>query len=273
MDFQLSLFDEPASPLDIADVKDTIFTITWNIANPSLERAKDQWAWVSGLGANVIILSEVKASQGCSYLQHQFEKAGYAVFNETTSDNKYGVMVAVYGFECNKINLGLDYLKSRVAGIEINTFLGKIAIVGLYVPSRGNKEMRNVEKSNFQNQISTYLKNNKSDQIIIGGDLNVVPRNHEPHYPVFGEWEYTFYEDFEKACLMDVFTFKNRDKADHTWFSKDGNGFRFDFLFVSDLLTKNLSYAEHLHDARTLRLSDHSAVAMKLNAADSSFKL
>lgn len=265
MNFQSTIFDiANEQPLKVADSLDTIFAVTWNVANPSLERAREQWTWLSQVGANILILSEIKASQGCDYLHYKLKEAGYNVFNETTNNDSYGVILAIKGFKFTKIDLGFNYLKSRVISVEIDTFLGKIVVIGLYIPSRGNKEMRNVEKNNFQNQISSFLKCHKLNIVIIGGDLNVVPRNHTPHHPVFGEWEYAFYEDFGKAKLIDAFAYFTSGRSDHTWFSRDMNGFRFDFLFISEKIVNKLSYCDHLHEPRTSKLSDHSAVAIKL---------
>jgi exodeoxyribonuclease-3 len=267
MSFQFSIFDAiNEQSHEVVDSENTIFVATWNLANPSLERAREQWGWLSSLGANILILSEIKVSQGCDYLQYQLQEAGYSVFNETTSTDNYGVIVAVKGFDCKRMDLGLNYLKSRVVGVEIDTFLGNVGIVGLYVPSRGSKEMRNVEKSNFQKQISDFLQKHTIDRLIIGGDLNVIPRNHVPFYSVFGEWEYSFYDDFRKAKLVDAFIHSTLDKnPDHTWFSKDGNGFRFDFLFVSETILNNLNHSEHIHEPRISKLSDHSVVTLRLD--------
>jgi len=95
-----------------------------------------------------------------------------------------------------------------------------------------------------------------------------VPRNHNPFYSVFGEWEYTFYDDFIAAKLIDAFAYIAPSAIDYTWFSRDGNGFRFDFIFISADILANLTYASHIHEPRINKLSDHSAVAIKLTAND-----
>jgi exodeoxyribonuclease III len=268
MNIQTSLFDDLyKKKLTIVDSNISLFAVTWNVANPSLERAKRQWEWLSGLGANIIILTEIRTSEGCCYLQNELESSGYKVFNETKGEDKYGVLVAIYGFECKKMQLEIDYLKSRVVGVSIETFLGDIAVVGLYVPSRGKKEIRNVEKRNFQAHISAFLKRANFQKAIIGGDFNVIPRNHNPHYPIFGEWEYQFYDDFINANLIDTYEHLNKEQPEYTWFSREGNGFRFDFLFISACSLECLNYSSHLHYPRENKLSDHSAVALKISTS------
>lgn len=262
MAFQFSMFDN-VSLIEGANPNDTILLLTWNVANPSIERARAQWVWLAGTGANVIVLTEIKASIGCEYLHHQLKINGYKVFNETRKEDSYGVLVAVKDFQCDKIDLGLNYLKSRACSIKLNTFLGEIVILGLYVPSRGNKSMRNVEKAQFQTQISEFIKTHSIENLIVAGDLNVVPRDHDPVYSVFGEWEYLFYESFINAKLIDTFAHSSQ-RSDHTWFSRGGNGFRFDFIFVSTGIIKNLRYSNHEHFPRTSELSDHSAVTIEL---------
>jgi len=161
MVYQPSLFEVSDNSTKKIDCHPkTIFLLTWNVANPSLVRAKEQWLWLESVQANVIILTETKVSEGCSYLYFKLKNAGYELFSETYEDDKYGVLVAVRGFEVSKINLNLhlEYLKSRIVSVEVKSFLGKILIIGLYVPSRGNKEMRNVDKSNFQKTNFEILK-------------------------------------------------------------------------------------------------------------------
>ena len=80
-------------------------------------------------------------------------------------------------------------------------------ILGVYVPSRGPKERRNIDKMKFQSELANALPRlaGKEEHCIVAGDLNVLERDHRPHYTVFGEWEYRFYESFLQNGLIDAY--------------------------------------------------------------------
>jgi len=82
-----------------------------------------------------------------------------------------------------------------------------VGLLGLYVPSRGPQQRRNENKRACQNTVTTALPGflaRFGGPVIVAGDLNVEP-GHRPHLPVFGAWEYAFYESFLNAGLTDAY--------------------------------------------------------------------
>jgi exonuclease III len=110
----------------------------------------------------------------------------------------------------------------------------------------------------------------ETENIILGGDLNVVERGHIPHYHVFGEWEYAFYESFLKFGLADAYRTLHPDTQDYSWFGKEGDGYRFDHLFVSRNLVKYISECHYIHIPRVSKLGDHSAMYLTIGMKPSS---
>jgi exodeoxyribonuclease-3 len=53
--------------------------LTFNIGNPSPERAQRQLAWLARRDEHVLVLTETKASAGCQLLAGAFTAAGYHV--------------------------------------------------------------------------------------------------------------------------------------------------------------------------------------------------
>src|SRR3989344_6606477 len=51
----------------------------WNIANPSIERAKKQAEWIQKRADDFFILTEAKGSEGCIFLKKYFQAYGYNV--------------------------------------------------------------------------------------------------------------------------------------------------------------------------------------------------
>jgi exodeoxyribonuclease-3 len=166
------------------------------------------------------------------------------------------------------ISLPCAILPHRAASIRCSTAAGTVLIVGLYVPSRGPIERRNVDKRAFQDQVAKMLplwqQAGDAQYLIIGGDLNVIEREHKPAYPLFGEWEYAFYEAFANHGLIDAYKHQHPRTQEHSWFGRAGDGYRFDHFFVSNAVVSRLRTCVYHHDARQNGLSDHSAMYLHL---------
>jgi len=242
--------------------------LTWNISNPSLSRACKQLEWLASTKANVIILTEARRSEGCTFLRDGLENMGFSVFFPALAHDKYCVLMAEKGFSGKARPLGLSFLPERIQAVRLPTFLGELTVVGMYVPSRGPRERRNVDKRRFQNQIISLLtsmyKSGTTNSLVAGGDLNVIPPDHEPSYSIFGDWEYQFYNAFLKAGLIDAYKLVNPGGQEHSWLGRQGDGYRFDHLFLSHGLSSNVHGCGYCHEPRISELSDHSALHLCL---------
>jgi hypothetical protein len=65
--------------------------LTFNIGNPSPERAQRQLAWLARRDEHVLVLTETKASAGCRLLVGAFTAAGYHV--TYPEPGEYGTMI------------------------------------------------------------------------------------------------------------------------------------------------------------------------------------
>jgi exodeoxyribonuclease III len=254
---------------DVREASSLVKILNWNIRNPSPGRARKQAEWLLQTHAEIIILTEARHSDGGRFLCDWLASYGFNIFFPHFSERDYGVIVATRGFDCQNLELGLDFLPYRSVCIECKTQIGDVEILGLYVPSRGAQERRNFDKKKFQEQITDWLYTNSNEKVnrnmIITGDLNVIERNHWPSYPLFGDWEYEFYESFLHCHLMDAYRLVHPTTQDYSWFGRKGCGYRFDHFFVSDGLSQQIIDCSYLHDAREKDLSDHSSMLLTLS--------
>lgn len=243
-----------------------IFSIfCWNIANPSEERAGKQATWLKKRPEDILILTEVKQSQGCLFIEKYLKVFGYNFIFPKPIDNEYGVMVVSKKHELtttpffNKIT----YLQSRIASVKING----LEIVAVYIPSRGFDEgERALKKKNFiDNLLIAFQRDNSANKRIFCGDFNIVEPNHIPFYKYFHDWEYNFYRDLsEKYQMRDIFRLLHPDTQEHSWFGHSGNGYRYDHCFVSNNIISSVKECYYLHEPRENNLSDHSALIVEL---------
>jgi exonuclease III len=244
--------------------------LTWNIQNPSLKRATEQADWIVGKGADIVLLTEAKHSEGCKYIQDWLESYGYKTVMPPTEHDDYCVIVAVKGLPMQVREPRIRLFPQRAVTVGIQTILRTMTVMGVYVPSRGPIERRNIDKRRFQSELTAVIKGlertEEAETLIIGGDLNVIERKHNPHYAVFGEWEYTFYDAFGECGLVDAYRLKYPTKNEYSWYGKVGDGYRFDHMFVSKNVASCVSDCSYIHDVRTAKLSDHSAMCLEIVA-------
>ncbi|MFH1392719.1 MAG: endonuclease/exonuclease/phosphatase family protein [bacterium] len=237
--------------------------LCWNIANPSVERAGKQALWLKQRPEDILLLTEAKHSKGCIFLERYLQAFGYNVVFPKPEEEEYGVMaVSKNKLKPTDFSKLIKYLPSRVVSVESN----RLEIIGVYAPSRGFDEgERLVKKKRFLEGLSNALdKSGSPTRRIFCGDLNVLEPNHIPYYDYFKNWEYDFYRDLAKHQLIDVFRDLHPDTEEHSWFGRSGAGYRYDHSFVSDDLKSAVKECYYLHEPRETKLSDHSAMVLKL---------
>lgn len=232
--------------------------------------------WLVGTGADVLVLTEVSADESGDVLARLLADDGFAVvLPKPAAHDRYRVLLAVRGgAEPVSVDVGVGSMGHRCVAARVALSTVEIGVVGLYVPSRGPRERRNEDKRLFQERVTTALPTiekalDTDGPVVIAGDLNVVEPAHDPHYAVFGQWEYDFYRAFGQAGFDDAFRITRPAGMDYSWFGRplaDGmrNGYRIDHAFVSRTHVAAVTDCHYDHSVRTAGLSDHSALVVTL---------
>ncbi|MFF4988261.1 endonuclease/exonuclease/phosphatase family protein [Streptosporangium saharense] len=236
--------------------------LTLNVQHANPARTRRQADWLAGQDADVLVLTEV--TPGGHTLTQALEERGFTV-HMGDGGGDYLTVIASRTGKQEPAEVRPTHLPHRCAAVRLHTDEGfTVGVVGLYVPSRGPQERRNVDKRAFQDAVAALLPRLADDlavsgPIVIAGDLNVVEPGHQPHHAVFGAWEYAFYDAFGAAGYTDAFRHCHPETIDHSWYGRrSGDGYRFDHLFCSSAdAVRTCSY---LHEPRTSGLSDHAAM-------------
>jgi len=239
--------------------------LCWNIGNPSPERAARQAEWLEQRLEDLLVLTEAKGSRGCGHLRDRLAATGRQVVHAPLEERGYGVIVAGMP-PCRALPspaLPLQ-LSNRIAVVCAGSFLGDVKAVAVYAPTRDRKATKGRKRA-FLEQTLRYLSADRPHRrYIVLGDLNVVEPGHVPHYAVFRRWEYGFYTSLGRLGLQDAFRLKHPTAQAHSWVGKTGNGYRFDHCFVGPALVPHLYDCSYLEGPRLGRLSDHSALLLRL---------
>ncbi|MGH3869998.1 MAG: endonuclease/exonuclease/phosphatase family protein [Pseudonocardiaceae bacterium] len=250
--------------------------LTWNVQHANAARTHQQAVWLATSDlADVLVLTEVAAGRSGQSLARWLEDFGYTVYlPDPGEDDRYRVLLACRTGVLDPVDVGIKVLPHRCIAARIKLPDTQLAIVGLYVPSRGPQEKRNVAKRAFQDAVAAALAEfagrlDATGPVVITGDLNVVEPDHDPHYSVFGTWEYDFYCAFEENGFADAFRIRQPHGMDYSWFGRPSaegkrNGYRFDHTFVTAAHSGGIRDCRYLHAIRQSGLSDHSAMTLTL---------
>ncbi|TCO43798.1 endonuclease/exonuclease/phosphatase family protein [Actinocrispum wychmicini] len=252
--------------------------VTCNVQRASISRARRQAAWLVGVGAEVLVLTEVSADESGDVLARLLVDAGFGVLlPKPASHDRYRVLLASRDAEPTCVDVGADSMGHRCVAARVSLPAGVVGVAGLYVPSRGPRERRNQDKRAFQDRVAAILPDvekalDVAGPVVVAGDLNVVEPAHDPRYAVFGMWEYDFYRAFGRAGFEDAFRIMEPVKMDYSWFGRPSaegqrNGYRFDHAFVSGAHRAAVIECRYDHSVRTAGLTDHSALTLTLDVS------
>jgi exodeoxyribonuclease-3 len=243
--------------------------LVFNAQHASPGRARRQAEWIAAQErADALVISEVGSGPGGAALIGALTDGGYpSVLAPGPSFAGYGTVLASRAAALTVVPSGIGVLPDRGLAAAFTLAGQRIALLGLYVPSRGPKERRNEDKRAFQRAVTMALPGflaRFGGPVIVAGDLNVVEPGHIPHHAVFGDWEYGFYRSFADAGLTDAYRPLHPDAAGHSWFGRSGQGCRFDHAFVTTRHDGLIRSCRYLQEPRELGLTDHAAMAVSL---------
>ncbi|MFD8560644.1 endonuclease/exonuclease/phosphatase family protein [Streptosporangium canum] len=237
--------------------------LTWNVQHASPARTRRQAEWLAAQDADVLVLTEV--APGGHALTQALDDHGFIVHPADGAGDYLTLVASRIGKQQPVPEIRPSHLPHRCVAVRLHLDEGpSVGVVGLYVPSRGPQERRNVDKRAFQDAVAKLLPTLADDlavtgPVVITGDLNVVDPGHRPHHAVFGRWEYDFYTAFTDAGYGDAFRHLHPDTVDHSWYGRrSGAGYRFDHTFCSPIGAVTTCF--YLHQPRTTGLSDHAAM-------------
>lgn len=208
-----------------------------------------------------------KTAQAVGLLADAFRVAGYHVSYPQPDPGDYGVMI-VSRIQAHSVDFGdqIGYLPSRAAAVTLPAPTGPIQVIGAYVPSRDASIEKTQRKRKWLAECTAALSRLERQQpTIFLGDLNVIEPGHQPRYKFFAPFEYNFYRQLTDSYgLIDAFRALHPATIQHSWVGRTGDGYRYDHAHCSGDLATKLVCCDYLHQTRIDRLSDHSALSIRL---------
>lgn len=243
--------------------------LTINIGAASKVRAENQLEWLLERPEEVLILTETSGGPGTALILDHFRSIGHEVIHAVDPTRDRGV--ALISRIPVRRQLDTEFagvtIPARIAAAELDTDPGTI-VLGMYVPSRDSTVEKVEKKRAFLASILsclTALPAAVRDNLVIGGDYNVISRRHIPQYPQFMPFELDFLDELERLGLVDAHEHSASGTQVHTWVGRTADGYRYDYFHVGAGLAGRIRNLEHLHEVRGAgALTDHSAVTLGL---------
>jgi exodeoxyribonuclease III len=228
-----------------------ITILSWNILQGGGSRLQSQLASIATAKPTICVFSEYRNNESGNALRLGLLKLGYRhqhVSNAKRDDNSVIIasMIPFSGELYPKADL--EFSQNMVAA-HFDAF----SVLGLYLPHKKH------------HALFDYIQNSiiKSDQhFILTGDFNSGINGIDQVGNSF------WYEDkmklFPKFNYADCFRYKNGDVQEYSWYSHQGNGYRYDHTYVHDDLLPIIKECKYLHAWRQDGLSDHSPMWIEI---------
>lgn len=225
--------------------------LTLNVGAASVQRAERIAGWLLGQEVvDTIVLTETTAGSGSRYLYNRLLGAGYFVDCQWPHGDR-GAMLATSTSIAMPVRSMLPW---RSPAAVVPALDGDVTVIGLYGPSRSVKNR--LRKETFFASMLDWLKCLGRDRLVLAGDYNAIPRDHEPRHVGFRDFEYDFHDGLAelglRAAHFDI------DPQPHSWYGRSGAGYLYDYLHLGPGLAAD--HCDYLQEPRELGISDHAAV-------------
>lgn len=226
--------------------------VTLNLRFGGEDRTSSILTYLIYQNADFLVLGEYQDNENGQKIKETLKMEGFSY--KTSCDDLLGVLVA------SKHPFTLIKQERRIVGIELSDY--PLRILGVYVPT-GSKDQR--FKDAVWQKILKFADENKDIPCIISGDFNSCTKDDSMNHTHYNA------DDLRKLTSLGWIDswakYKNDDMERYTWYSSYGNGFRFDYAFISPELGKQIDSVDVYHDSKKREegMSDHSPLIMEFS--------
>lgn len=240
--------------------------LTLNIQATALPRARLLWDWLSRRSEDVFLLTETSTGPGSRFLADQARQAGNLVIHQPQPGERGCMLISRIPAEpCPALTAGVSG-PGRAVAVTLPGY-DHLTVLGIYVPSSDRAPDKVARKQTFLTTLLTAisrLPQGTRDRLVVGGDYNVITRDHQPAYRGFLPFEYAMLDTLRDLGLVDAHEHRHPGEQAHSWIGRSGNGYCFDYIHLGPALIPELRECNYLHEPRHQRLTDHAAVTVTL---------
>lgn len=224
--------------------------LSWNIQAGGGSRVRGILRFIAQQNAQIVVLSEFRNNASGAFLRQKLLEMKYQFQFVSLPESDTNSVLIASKLPCNSRlfnNHEKEYGHSVIAA-DFDAF----HLYGVYLPHKKKHKLFPVLQKEIEKQTPA----------LIMGDFNTGKNFIDQKGDSF--WYTSELSSLEKAGMKDAFRHVQGDVESYSWFSHQGNGFRYDHVYVSDDLLPVVKNCDYIHKAREEKLSDHSPMILQL---------
>ncbi len=224
--------------------------LSWNIQQGGGSRVKSILDFLATQTAQIIILSEFRNNKNGIFIRNKLLEQGYSFqFTSLTATDTNSVLIASQ-LPCSSTiyrDKKIDFDHSIVCA-EFEAF----KCFGVYLPHK--------KKHSLFDLLHVEVQDKKPS--IIAGDFNTGINYIDQNGSSF--WYTDELKKLNDLAMHDAFRHVHGEVESYSWYSHQGNGYRYDHTYVHKDLLPLIKECDYIHEAREKKWSDHSPMILKL---------
>lgn len=224
--------------------------LSWNIQQGGGSRVRGILKFIAQQNPQIIVLSEFRNNDTGVFLRKQLLERKYNFQIVSLSESDTNSVLIASQLPCNSrlfTSSNLDHSHNVIAA-DFEAF----HLYGVYLPHKKKHELFPL--------LEAEIKENTP--ALIMGDFNTGKNFIDQKGDSF--WYTKELKDLENAGMVDAFRYVHGDVEAYSWFSHQGNGYRYDHIYTSKELLPLIKQCDYINDAREKKLSDHSPMILEL---------
>lgn len=225
--------------------------LSWNILQGGGNRYLQILHQVNTFKPTVCVFSEFRNNQTGALIRNGLLNAGYRfqhVTNAAKDDNSV-IIASSMPFDAQLHPHADIAFANNILSVHFDVF----SVMGVYLPHKKKHKL-------FDFMIDHVLKSVKP--FIITGDFNSGINGLDQQGDSF--WYSDKLLELQKIGYLDAFRYINGDTKEYSWYSHQGNGFRYDHTYISEALLPIIKSCKYIHQWREAKYADHSPMWLEL---------
>lgn len=227
-----------------------IHILSWNIRQGGGKRVYPIIQSIVDLKAHIAILSEFRNNRIGKQIREYLEKAGYVhQYVTQASAQQNSVLIASKMEGQPSYHRGFD---ENFPDNLIEVDYGSFGVIGMYLPHKKKHILFDL----------LIQQAGRDLPMIMAGDFNTGKNFIDQKKDSF--WYTDKLQSLEDQGMVDAFRHLHGSVKEYSWYSHQGNGYRYDHTYVSELLLPLVKACHYIHDWREAGLSDHSPMLLTI---------
>jgi exodeoxyribonuclease III len=224
--------------------------LSWNILQGGGSRTSDVIKFLLAQQPHVIVLSEFRNNEHGALIRSRLLAAKFLFQAVSCTEPDTNSVLIASKLPCN-FRLFLDS-KLEFSHSVIAADFAAFHLYGVYLPHKKKHELFPL----LRKETELYRP------AIIAGDFNTGKNYVDQQGDSF--WYTDELTKLEKSGMSDAFRYIHGDERAYSWFSHEGNGYRYDHTWTSQELLPMLQSCDYAHGPRLDRISDHAPMILVL---------